>query len=501
MTSTECAGREKLDTTDRKFMAIHAMAGTESITALAAQHGVSRPLVYRQMHKARAALDELFSPVPTDDEKKVLFSLPVTRRWLRQATLGLTLIASASRRGVVEFMRDLLGVSISEGTVHNIHQQAAQQAAQQARAVSAGMDLSAVRVGLHDEIFQGSQPVLAGIDAASTYCYLLAAEAQRDGDTWAIHLLDLKTQGLNPDYVIADAGTGLRAGQKIAWSDTPCHGDTFHIEQQFETVVNIWTRKAGGITSACEQLEARLANPRRRCDDRVLRAELAGLRPLEAQAHQRATDLRTLAGWLARDVLSLAGPDLASRQVLFDFIVDELRQREHADVPHIGTLRRALHNQRDDLLAFAGVLDLKLAAIARDAAVPEHLVRVTCLLHRKPPTSGAFWRDRSELYHAMGHKFYSVCNAVSQAMRSTPRSSSLVENFNSRLRTRLTLRRHLDGGNAWLDLLRFFFNHRRFARSRRPEREGKTPREVMTAQAHPHWLTLLGLGPLQPQRS
>lgn len=496
MTSTECAVREKLDTTDRKFMAIHAMAGTESITALAAQHGVSRPLVYRQMHKARAALDVLFSPVPTDDEEKVLFSLPVTRRWLRQVTLGLTLIASASRRGVVEFMRDLLGVSISEGTVHNIHQQAAQQA----RAVSAGMDLSAIRVGLHDEIFQGSQPVLAGIDAASTYCYLLAAEAQRDGDTWAIHLLDLKTQGLNPDYVIADAGTGLRAGQKIAWSDTPCHGDTFHIQQQFETVVNIWTRKAGGITSACEQLAARLANPRRRCDDRVLRAELAGLRQLEAQAHQRATDLRTLAGWLARYVLSLAGPDLASRQGLLDFIVDELRQREHANVAHIGTLRRALHNQRNDLLAFAGVLDLKLAAIARDAAAPEHLVRATCLLHRKPTTSAAFWRARSELYHAIGHQFYNVYNAVSQAMRSTPRSSSLVENFNSRLRTRLTLRRHLDGGNGWLDLLRFFFNHRRFARSRRPERVGKTPREVMAGQAHPHWLTLLGFGPLQPRR-
>ena len=86
-------------------------------------------------------------------------------------------------------------------------------------------------------------------------------------------------------------------------------------------------------------------------------------------------------------------------------------------------------------------------------------------------------------------------------MDSTPRCSSLVENFNSRLRTRLTLRRHLDGGNAWLDLLRFFFNHRRFERSRRTEREGKSPREVMTGHTHPHWLTLLGLGPLQPQRS
>jgi hypothetical protein len=27
------------------------------------------------------------------------------------------------------------------------------------------------------------------------------------------------------------------------------------------------------------------------------------------------------------------------------------------------------------------------------------------------------------------------------------------------------------------------------------------PREVMTGQGHPHWLTLHGLGPLQPQRA
>jgi hypothetical protein len=55
-------------------------------------------------------------------------------------------------------------------------------------------------------------------------------------------------------------------------------------------------------------------------------------------------------------------------------------------------------------------------------------------------------------------------------------------------------------GNAYLDLLRFFLNHRRFMRSRCTERHGKSPREVMTGEGHPHWLTLLGFGPLQPQR-
>jgi hypothetical protein len=84
-------------------------------------------------------------------------------------------------------------------------------------------------------------------------------------------------------------------------------------------------------------------------------------------------------------------------------------------------------------------------------------------------------------------------------MAQTPRSSSLVENLNSRLRNYFTLRRHLGGSH--LNLLQFFLNHRRFMRGRHDERNGKSPRELMTGQAHPHWLTLLGLGPPQSRRA
>src|ERR1700674_2571129 len=375
MKLSACAATVKLAANERKMIAVGALAGAEPVSTLAARHGVSRPLVYRQMHKANTALDEIFSTEQTDEQKQVLFSFPATKRWLEQATLGLTMIAHASMRGVVEFMRDVLGVSISLGTVHNIHQRAAQRAV----VINDSVDLSPIRVGLHDELFQGSQPVLAGIDAASTYCYLLAAEEHRDGDTWAVHLLDLQAQGLNPDYTIADAGTGLRAGQKLAWPGTPCHGDVLHIHQQFETLVNIWARIVSGVRSEREALEARLANPRRRCQDSLLIARLAELRSLEARAHQQAGHPRTRARWLERDVLALAGPDRATRQELFDFIVDELHQRESDDPSRIGTMRRALQNQRDDLLAFAGVLDEKLGAIARATAVSGYLARAACL--------------------------------------------------------------------------------------------------------------------------
>jgi len=212
-----------------------------------------------------------------------------------------------------------------------------------------------------------------------------------------------------------------------------------------------------------------------------------------------ARDIRTLTQWLSHDVLALAGPALATRQVLFDFIVEELVKREPEDMRRIRPLRVALQNQRDDLLAFAGVLDAKLADIAHAHLIPEPLVREACVLQRLSSTSTAYWHGWNQLRAKLGDKFHLLFGAVRQAMAQTPRSSSLVENLNSRLRNYFTLRRHL--GGSYLGLLQFFLNHRRFMRSRRAERNGKSPRELMTGQGHPHWLTLLGLGPLQPRHS
>ncbi|CUI05513.1 hypothetical protein BN2497_5803 [Janthinobacterium sp. CG23_2] len=435
-------------------------------------------------------MDEVFASAAPDDE--VLFALPVTKTWLRQLTLGLTMICHSSYRGVVELMRDLLGVAISEGTVHNVHQAAARQAG----AINRSQDLSTIRVGLHDEIFQGSQPVLAGVDARSTYCYLLAAAEHRDADTWGIHLLDASEQGLNPDYTIADAGQGLRAGQKAAWGDKPCHGDVFHIQHQCEGLANTLAGIAKGAKSRRKKLQTKTRKMYQATDlgDRIALALRA-----EAGAHALAGDIRTLTAWLAHDVLALAGPNLEIRKDLFDFIVAEFSRRESDDPRRIRPVRIALQNQRDDLLAFAGVLDNKLSMIARAHQLPENVVRAACVLHRKPRTSPAYWQGWNRLRARIGATFHAVFDAVAQAMAQTPRSSALVENLNSRLRKYFTLRRQL--GGSYLDLLRFFLNHRSFLRSRVPDRIGKSPTQLMTGKDHPHWLSLLGFGPLQPQRA
>src|SRR5258706_8702817 len=220
-------------------------------------------------------------------------------------------------------MRDVVGWSVSLGSVHNVLDAAALQAG----VINAGVELSAVRVGLHDEIFQGPRPVLAGVDAKSPYCYLPAAETHRGGDTWGVHLMDAKARGLIPDYTIADAGQGARVGQQLALSDPPCHGDVFHIQHQFETLANTLARIAQGDTSRCRKQQAKI--DKASCDraaslpagDLVAQRDLA--RKDAARSQALARDVRTLAEWLGHDVLSLAGPNVVARQELYDFIAVE----------------------------------------------------------------------------------------------------------------------------------------------------------------------------------
>ncbi len=70
----------RLPRSDRKDLAVQALAGPETVGDLAARYGVSRKFVYQQTHKARTVLDDAFSPAVPDGE--VLFELAVTKAWL-----------------------------------------------------------------------------------------------------------------------------------------------------------------------------------------------------------------------------------------------------------------------------------------------------------------------------------------------------------------------------------------------------------------------------------
>lgn len=94
----------------------------------------------------------------------------------------------------------------------------------------------------------------------------------------------------------------------------------------------------------------------------------------------------------------MAGSPWEERQALFDFVVAELRLREALGCKQIRAVRTALKNQRDDLLAFAKVLDAKLADIAQRFETSLYLVRAVYLLHRKKPSSSTYWQRWNQLH-------------------------------------------------------------------------------------------------------
>lgn len=76
------------------------------------------------------------------------------------------------------------------------------------------------------------------------------------------------------------------------------------------------------------------------------------------------------------------------------------------------------------------------------------------------------------------------------ALCSTERTSSMVENLNSRLRPYFFLRQQI--GKGYLELLQFFLNHKPFQRSYHAHRKDKSPAEILSGKPHPHWLEMLG---------
>lgn len=282
----------------------------------------------------------------------------------------------------------------------------------------------------------------------------------------------------------------MRAGQATAWDNVPCHGDVFHAERQLGNLAFFLENRAAGCTTISEKLERKMQRAKNKGKGQSLSKRLAQARKAQTEAVSLAKDICTLTDWMQNDILSSAGPDLRTRQQLYDFVVEELRIRESLYSHRINPVRRMLENHRDNLLAFVGVLDERLADIAARFDVPPFPVHAVCELQSLDKNLPRYWRRQAQLRRKLRDRSHLLETAVHEVLSATPRASSTVENLNSRLRNYFSLRRHI--GNDYLHLLRFFLNHRRFRRSDRPERIGKSPAELLNGQAPPHWLELLG---------
>lgn len=474
----------------RQELSLAALVGLESASGLAERFGVSRKFVAGQREKAQAALDQAFASVEADRE--VLFQLPVTRQWIRRFVVAQVLIGHASDRDVQELFEALLGrAGPSLGTIHNI----LQAAAARSTAFNGQEDLSGIRVAAFDEIYQSDRPTLVGIDLASTYCFLMAPEAACDTDTWGFHLLELSEQrGLRLERSLADGGKSLRAAQAMVWPQVPCDGDVFHALRAFGDAARFAENRAWEAIRTVQRLAKRKDRSGRRAAPTPQCRQAAEQR--QAQALELADDLALLFEWMRSDVLAMAGAEPAERAELYDFVVAELARRQELCPHRLRPLLRTLKNQRLVLLGSVRALDERLEDLGQTLGVQRAELWALCRLEALDHNQPLYWQRRAEAIRRLGPAWPSVYAGVQTAIRQTPRASSMVENLNGRLRGYFYLWRQ--ASRPYLELLRFYLNHRPYPRSAHAQRVGRSPCELLTGRKHPFWLDLLDAGGPKP---
>jgi hypothetical protein len=485
-TPGQCAAKQ-MDGSAKASLALETLKRSTPIKALVKTYNVSRQFIHKQKSKAVGAINKVFSDlgVKSDDEK-TLFNIPVTKSWIKQLIVALTLNCRSSFRGIQKTLSDVMDYSISLGSIVNCYSEAVNLS----QVINDSEKLNDVNLGAHDEIFIHNKPILTGVEIKSLYCYLASKEEHRDSDTWAIKLMELEDNGFSPSRIIADDGSGLRAGHALVFAEVPCDGDVFHmIKKLMEMRLYFRNRLKSSITERYE-LEQKLnkINSNKKTEDDYLRLE-------KAVDHEKSmcylsNSVDTLVDWLHHDVFEKAGSNVVERGRLYDFIVAELIELEAVQAHRIKDVRVALQNQKSQLLSFVSVLDVEFMRIAKRHNVLTNAVWDMCELLRCKIGGDKYAVRSVPLQDLLGNKYDGVEDDVIIALSNTERTSCMVENLHSRIRLYSVPKKGLNQG--FIDLLRFYFNHTPFLRSEKEHRKNKSPAEILFIKPHKHWLEMLG---------
>jgi hypothetical protein len=484
-TQLQSYNAKQLDASKRKQLVLTSFDKSQSLTALANENNVSRKFIYQQQAKAMDAINGAFTP-EQDGTEKILFYLPVTFRWLCQLILCLVLHCRANHRGIQKLLSDAFDYEISLGTIHTI----VDGTKIKAKTINANQDLKNIQLAAQDEMFHHNRPVLTGIDVRSLYCYLLTQEQHRDFDSSATHLLDVQKQGFNPERVFGDDADGIHSAHNYVYPNVPYDFDHFHIIRDLMELRRYFRNRLKSAMTNRLTMQNKV--------DRSLLTEkmtsyhqqLEIAKAHEKTAKQLSQSVDTLVDWMQHDVLNKPGLPPTLRNELFYFVLDEFNQLAIQHPHRIQAICTTLKNQKEFLLAFTEVLNTKFQLIADEFVYPLEKIWEMCALQRCKHSSDTYAVRSLPLQDYFQYDFDAVEDAVLDALDSTERTSSMVENLHSRLRPYFYLRQEI--GFGYLDLLRFYLNHVPFQRSEREERVNKSPAEILTGNPHANWLEMLG---------
>ncbi len=490
-----------------ELVALQALVGQGKygvVTRLAERHGLRRDQVYALREQARQGLREAFSR----DESPERFTLELSPQDIARTVVALRVVTPASIRDEVAMLPIIYGFGWSYGKVWGVLNRAARNAAE----FLDGVDLSGIESVALDEMFSQGRPVLAGIDLDTQYLFQLQVRRDRSSKTWAKSLGGLRDgQGLEPQQVVKDAGSGLAAGVRACWPDAEEPDDLFHVVRDLGRVSWQLEQRAYAAIAKEEETRAHRHKVYTFSIDRMKRS-WASRSFYKAQRWATRT-IERYDGFeeLRREALRvLQLCDRGSGVLRCPTEVEETLTRVADELLPIGGRRirkvaTYLRNRAAGLGRYLGRLGERLDEVTEEAggpAVRDAAIRAyqaSLQVERGGPRWDraarrlelqASVRDLVERTRETPDGLRRAVGAVFPVLEGRHRASSAIENFNAVLRPYLVVQKHAEQG--FLDLFRFYWNTRTREWGRG---KGTSAYEGLSGQKVDDWLSLLGFPP------
>lgn len=451
------------------------------ITDISKKNNVTRKTVYSHVEKVTAVVDQMINK---PDE--VLFFIPVTWKWISMLIVLMFIVCKVSIRNIATFMKLAVDIDISTGKISSI----LDAATDKAKIANDSYRLDQCHNSATDEIFHQGDPVLAAIDLDSQFCMELQYEDTRDHNAWGYHLLNMTGKGYNPTNNVMDGGSGMDKAFAEVLPTVNVRYDHFHVIQSIKDVSRFLKNKYESSVTQCVKASIKVDKAKTKQLEQKQKYHLQQATKDMDNYKYISQQFLTLTNWLQYDVLQLESIAINDREVMFDFIVEELdalaKRHPHRIQPIVTTLK----NNKPKLLNVINELKATFELLAKKHQVENKDIWDICNNARYNLDGNQYDINLITFYDKHGDDFDVIEDDVLEAISTVHRSSSLVETLNSRLRPYLDPRKGFK--KERFELIKFALNHVPLMRSANEQMKGKSTAEVFTKVDHIDFISLLG---------
>ena len=459
---------------EKFFIGCQAFSGVP-IDEISNATGMSRAYIYQQKEKVEAYAASL------DEPETAIKTITLTKTFIMRAIVILALYCRSPLEGIQSFFEYSLGINRSIGYISGV----INDAARKAQVFDDNIRLDGVSQGANDEIFQGSTPVLTGIDAQSSYIYMLEQASDRKAETWEIYMEDRKDKGLDLKVSLNDGGVGLIAGIAKAFPNAAIQRDTFHALYEMGKEVSKAERKAYALIRSEYELFERLDGERPK--EKTLNMLIDNAPKME-EAIRIYDTINTYYTWLT-EILGFSGYSAIEATELATWTLNGI-EKAAAGFPGLQKECEKTRKILPSLLSYIGRLETAMEERAQDLGIPCDAFHMMYRQLRFGANATEFQLIEYKLWGMLADKYGDARAEFSKLLNSIKKASSLVENLNGRIRDYMEIKRVVP--ENFFVLLKVYFNTRSYRRSRCPERIGKSPFELLTGEAQPDFLEALG---------